>query len=184
MKKLLTLILFACLASINFIALAQSDSTKKTLVKFRGMYQINEPLVVIDGHKQYIRGSESFKNIDPENIESVSIFKNDATTAQYGDDGKYGVISIKTKTGRLNLNSDGIKKPSPFIFGTKTSKNTPLFIYDGNVVEKSFIDLMEPSNIESVEILKGQSAIASYGIEALNGAIIIKSKTIIPKIKN
>ena len=56
----------------------------------------SSPLVVIDGVFR------SFADINPDNIESLQVMKDAASTAIYGARGANGVIVIKTKTGKFN----------------------------------------------------------------------------------
>ncbi|MDQ3279126.1 MAG: carboxypeptidase-like regulatory domain-containing protein, partial [Bacteroidota bacterium] len=56
----------------------------------------SNPLVVVDGVFR------SINDINPEDIESLQVMKDAASTAIYGARGANGVIVIKTKTGRLN----------------------------------------------------------------------------------
>ncbi|WP_126246903.1 T9SS type A sorting domain-containing protein [Chitinophaga rhizosphaerae] len=57
-----------------------------------------EPLIVVDGIPQKSDGTGTpLKNMDPNNIESVSVLKDDAATSIYGPSGKDGVILITTK---------------------------------------------------------------------------------------
>jgi len=55
------------------------------------------PLVVIDGLP---RGDANFGDIDPNEIESVSILKDASSTALYGIQGANGIILITTKRGQ------------------------------------------------------------------------------------
>ena len=59
--------------------------------------------------------------------------------------------------------------------GSLTPKATPLFIVDGLPV--SSIDALNPDDIESVNVLKGESATAIYGKRGENGVILITMKT-------
>ncbi|MEO6851268.1 MAG: M56 family metallopeptidase [Mucilaginibacter sp.] len=52
----------------------------------------DHPLIIIDG-----RESKTFKNIAPDDIKSISVFKDKSATDAYGDKGKNGVIVITTK---------------------------------------------------------------------------------------
>ncbi|HEY1023383.1 MAG TPA: SusC/RagA family TonB-linked outer membrane protein, partial [Flavisolibacter sp.] len=56
----------------------------------------SNPLVVVDGVFR------SINDINPDDIESLQVMKDAASTAIYGARGANGVIVIKTKTGRLN----------------------------------------------------------------------------------
>lgn len=51
----------------------------------------------------------------------------------------------------------------------------PLFVVDGLKVDN--IDYLEPSSIESIEILKDAASAAIYGAEAGNGVVLITTKT-------
>lgn len=57
------------------------------------------PLIVIDGLPRSI---ESFSNIDPNEVESISILKDATSSALYGIQGANGVVVVSTKRGKLN----------------------------------------------------------------------------------
>lgn len=50
----------------------------------------------------------------------------------------------------------------------------PLYIVDG--VEATNIDLIQPDNIESIDVLKNQSSTAVYGEKGKNGVVLITTK--------
>ena len=54
----------------------------------------------------------------------------------------------------------------------------PLIIVDDKVMGKGrdVLSEMNPSQIEAISVLKGESAVVEYGDEAKDGAIIIKTK--------
>ena len=52
----------------------------------------NEPLVLVDGVEQ------PYQNINPDNVESISVLKDASSTAIYGSRGANGVILITTKS--------------------------------------------------------------------------------------
>lgn len=56
----------------------------------------NKALYIIDGKESSISG---MKELDPKNIESVSVFKDKSAIAAYGSKGENGVIVITTKKG-------------------------------------------------------------------------------------
>jgi hypothetical protein len=66
-----------------------------------GMEGENQPMVVIDG---VVSEKEKFKKINPDDIKTVSVFKDDYATKKYGDKGKNGVIEVTTY-------KDGEKRP-------------------------------------------------------------------------
>ena len=85
-----------------------------TSMRLRGVSSINgnsEPLIVVDGNVWETDQSDfdassandekfaELLNINPEDIESISVLKDAAATAIWGSQGANGVIEIKTKRG-------------------------------------------------------------------------------------
>ena len=54
-----------------------------------------QPLILVDGKE--ITGEQMQRDINPDMIESISVLKDEATTAIYGDKAKHGVILITLK---------------------------------------------------------------------------------------
>ena len=93
---------------------AGGDLGKGTSMRLRGVSSINgssEPLIVVDGNVWETNtnnfdfssaNDEKFAellNVNPEDIESISVLKDAAATAIWGSQGSNGVIEIKTKRG-------------------------------------------------------------------------------------
>ncbi|GEM_PF-7115685 len=57
-----------------------------------------------------------------------------------------------------------------------TEKNDPIYFLDGKITSSSSIKKIDTNNIESISVLKGDSAIKKYGEKAKNGVIEIKTK--------
>jgi TonB-linked SusC/RagA family outer membrane protein len=57
-----------------------------------------------------------------------------------------------------------------------TQDNSPLYVIDGFPIETSLNNVLNPSEIESIEVLKDASATAIYGARGANGVIIITTK--------
>lgn len=57
-----------------------------------------------------------------------------------------------------------------------TQSNSPLYVVDGFPLEESAGSVLNPSDIESISILKDASATAIYGARGANGVIIIETK--------
>jgi len=86
-----------------------------TSMRLRGVSSINgssEPLIVVDGNVWETGSTKDFDfssandekfaellNVNPEDIESISVLKDAAATAIWGSQGANGVIEIKTKRG-------------------------------------------------------------------------------------
>jgi TonB-linked SusC/RagA family outer membrane protein len=57
-----------------------------------------------------------------------------------------------------------------------TQGTEPLYIVDGFQLDNA-LNIINPNDIESIDVLKGASAIAIYGARGSNGIIVIKTKT-------
>jgi TonB-linked SusC/RagA family outer membrane protein len=57
-----------------------------------------------------------------------------------------------------------------------TQDNSPLYVVDGFPIENPNNNAINPSDIESIEVLKDASATAIYGARAANGVIMITTK--------
>jgi len=84
-------------------------STKVIIRGYSSFSQSNQPLYVIDGvpldnARQTVSNSYDFGNnandVDPNNVESMTILKGSGATALYGTRGSAGVIIITTKKGK------------------------------------------------------------------------------------
>lgn len=79
-----------------------SPGSAKIDMVIRGISSISadtEPLVIIDGVPT---GTNQFRNLNSEDIESISILRDAAATSIYGNRGANGVLLVKTKGGKYN----------------------------------------------------------------------------------
>ena len=70
-----------------------------TSIRVRGTRSVtasNEPLIILDGVMDAV---SDFGDINPEDIENVTILKDASSTAIYGSRGSNGVIMVTTRTG-------------------------------------------------------------------------------------
>lgn len=58
-------------------------------------------------------------------------------------------------------------------FSAAEGKDGPIFIYAGLQITGEQVKQIDPKNIESIEILKGENAIAAYGEKGINGVVKI-----------
>lgn len=59
---------------------------------------------------------------------------------------------------------------------TSINNSDPLYVVDGIPLASNDINIVDPENIESIDILKDASAQAIYGSRGANGVILIKTK--------
>jgi len=79
-----------------------SPGSAKIDLVIRGISSLSadtEPLVIIDGVPT---GANQFRNLNSEDIESISILRDAAATSIYGNRGANGVLLIRTKGGKFN----------------------------------------------------------------------------------
>lgn len=106
-------------ANVTQASGAAGGSSRITLRGFTSLTGNNEALIVIDGVKvnnEELNSEETTEgvnysnrgiDINPDDIESVSVLKGGAASALYGIDGANGVVLITTKKGKAS--SDGNK---------------------------------------------------------------------------
>jgi len=110
----------------------------------------NAPLIVVDGKEG------DFKSISPNIIASITVLKDQSAIEKYGEKGKNGVIIVTTK---LNQSEQ---------------VDTPLYIVDGK--ETDNLEGLRTESIETISVLKDQSAVEKYGEKGRNGVMIITTK--------
>ena len=59
-----------------------------------------------------------------------------------------------------------------------SQENEALFVVNNKIVDREFINVIDPNNVESVTVWKHEKAIEKYGEKGKNGAIIITTKNI------
>ena len=105
-------------------------------------------------------GSEQFEN---------------APTATFIDalQGQVSGLSIFSASGDPSSVDNNIRLRG---VNSLTAGNTPLFILDGAPITETVFTTLNPSDIESVTVLKDAASVAIYGSRAANGVIVISSK--------
>ncbi|MEO6547169.1 MAG: N-acetylmuramoyl-L-alanine amidase [Ferruginibacter sp.] len=148
-----------------------------------------QPLIIVDG--KTIKKSELDK-INPDVIASVNVIKNKESIAKYGDKGKYGVVIITTKKKEIvaSKTANGTKKVAAINLQQENKISTllsatnkadalkqPLYIIDGKLQDNGYdLKSLSPVDIESLNIIKDETAINKYGEKAKNGVIEITTK--------
>jgi TonB-dependent SusC/RagA subfamily outer membrane receptor len=154
MRTIVVLTLFVCAFA------TQAQETKKVLgsdsVNLEKDFQ--KALYVVDGIKIKVDDATGKTwgealNIPSDKITSITVLKGDEAFAKYGEEGKHGVILITTK---------------------QIQSIEPLYIVDG--VETKNIKVIDPSSIQSINVLKKEEDIVKYGSKGKNGVILINTK--------
>lgn len=94
-------------AGLSILQTSGKPGEEEMLVRVRGVGTLNnaEPLVIVDGFES------SLSSVNPDDIEKISILKDAASCAIYGNRGANGVILVTTKTpttDKFNISYRGL----------------------------------------------------------------------------
>ena len=144
-----------------------------------------------DGDKVGFSKNE-FQNSSDENNTTVGInYKDAINLVKQNNDGRTNAVAIPNNNEvsfiTKNKNTDdvvvirqgnftGIKVPGE---PTLNLNSKPIIVLDGSIVEgdtDKIINMINPDNIESMNVIKGENAIKNYGDKGKNGVIEIYAK--------
>jgi len=87
---------------------------------------------------------------------------------------------LQGRLAGVSVSTSGVAGQAPTIrirgIGT-LSNNSPLYVIDGFPTKSEIASQINPSNIESVQVLKDASSASIYGAQAANGVILITTKS-------
>lgn len=159
-------------------------------------------IYLVDG----VRASqEKLSTLNANTIQSVSVFKGLEATALYGPDAVNGLISIVTKPVKhpaevsisakgevvvafrdMTLTADSVRfTPAPVLQLSNVPEQPKLptnlpddiyYILNGEKSSRRKIEKINPDNIESIDVLKGENAQRFYGKKGKNGVIVVTTK--------
>lgn len=86
--------------------------------------------------------------------------------------GRVAGVDVTSNDGQPGSTSNIVIRGSNSI----TQDNSPLYVIDGFPIENPDNNIINPADIESIDILKDASATAIYGSRGANGVIIITTK--------
>jgi TonB-dependent starch-binding outer membrane protein SusC len=155
-------------SSVLFDDTKTLSSTKKLNFNVRGLSSINgplDPLIVLDNFPY----EGNLGNINPADIESVTILKDAAATSIWGTRAGNGVIVISTKKGRLNapvrvqLSASTIITEKPDLHYLPVMKNTDYLKVEEMLFQNGYFDNLlsgpgYPALTPGVEILTARRA--------------------------
>lgn len=155
------------------VTVKTSANSKKPGATFDTLVEKTEKIrtiVIVDGVE---KPDFDEKEMDPETIETVTVYKGDKATQMYGEKGKNGVIIVNTKK---TVKQSGSDKTEITVNSTDSDLEKAYVVVDG-LHDPDFIkNNKNPENIATIDILKGESAKALYGEKGKNGVIIITLK--------
>lgn len=180
---------------------AAPSSSVEEVANIQGVMNSERPPLIIYEGLEITQAQ--MNQIDPNRIESIDVLKGEKAAAAYGEKGRNGVIKIRAKdpdvivvqgyaTKKTNDPPIAINGPGEIVvvgYGTKEQaankgsivakgqKIPAVVVLDGKRIPSSEIDRMSADDIATVNVLKGEQAVAKYGAEASDGAIEIVTKS-------
>ena len=144
-----------------------------------------EEVVVTGFGREQTRGeaSVSVSNIDAGELTETTEYENVSDLLQ----GRTPGVTVRRSSGNVgaglrfdvrggvSLNSDG--QPLIFIDGTRINQEPATGFDVGGQSTGSPLADLDPSNIESINVLKGPSATSLYGTDGTDGVVLIETKS-------
>lgn len=175
--------------SIDQLHFSYMGHKSKTLLAKDGMLvvleaetsNLDEVVVIGYGTQSKRQLTSAIEKIDMDNIASRNVSSANQllqgelpgvnVTTSNGTPGARSRISIR---GISSINGDN--EPLYVIDGIPLSKANASYNYSGEFIQDP-LSLINPSDIESIDVLKDAAATAIYGSRGANGVIIINTKT-------
>lgn len=140
-------------------------ATKSPVLILRGASTGRNPLFILDGVKI---DEEEMSQLNPDNIESITVLKDASAKAVYGEAAVDGVVLVKTKqenkTTTVNLKHS-------------LTVNEPVYVVDGQPTKKADAARISAVDIKSVMVAKDSAVKAMYGTGKEDGVIFITTQT-------
>lgn len=138
-----------------------SEKNNSATITVKGVRSsdMKDALIFVDGAKV-----SSMSNLNPDDIESMSVLKGESALKLYGEEGSKGAILITTKKNaeenKSKLSASDMKKAVVFVDGKRVLN----------------IDAVNTDDIESIDVLKGKLATDKYGEDGGKGVVLIRTK--------
>ncbi|KAA9353737.1 M56 family metallopeptidase [Larkinella humicola] len=103
-----------------------------------------KPLFVVDGEK--MAKTESLNaSVKTADIQSINVLKGESATTLYGDEGKNGVIQVKTKQAAMG---EQIQQAGRIDYDGKP----PVYMLDDKTITREDFQKLNPKSLQSVEV--------------------------------
>ena len=103
-------------------------------------------------------------------VDMASVEKQTGASVLQRLDGRVSGVTVDASGSPGSRTTVRIRGASSF------QNNDPLYIIDGTPVEDTYINWLNPNDIESIQVLKDASAASIYGSRATNGVVIIETR--------
>ena len=167
-------VVIALLAAAPQLVLAQADQS----VVLNG--DGDGPVVLLDGAEI---SQQQLAGMSTADIGSIEILTGEQALAAYGKYGEHGAIVVSTDAPAprevSSVSSAEVPAERAVEGEVKMSFGADLDAYviiDGEPSDMDALQALKPNVIESIDIVKGADAVATYGDVAKQGAIVVVTK--------
>jgi len=124
------------------------------------------------------------ESIMPQNSASNAL-QGRAAGVQIAQEGSRRQKSDQIATTFDNINQGYLSDDKIVVRGMSSlnTTNNPLFIVNGEVVDRTYFSSLNPKKIKNVQILKGADATSLFGTQGANGVVVVKTKRLSRKEK-
>lgn len=148
-----------CITADTLLFNDKTDALKSTGTATGISSSLSNSRIFIDGK---ISSVSDLKAIAPARISTVNIVK---------EDDLGGIANMNGKTAVINVTL----KPETWT-EVKVDNNTPKTLYIVNNLQANSLNNIQPADIQQVNVLKDEAAVARYGNKAKNGVVEITLK--------
>lgn len=145
----------------------ENNKTNYNVVLQVSTQGLNEVVVVGYGTTRKIDLTGSVGSVSMEDLQKAPVASFDQALA-----GRVAGVQVSSSDGQPGADMNIVIRGNSSI----TQNNSPLYVVDGFPIETSLNNLINPSEIESIDVLKDASATAIYGARGSNGVVIITTK--------
>jgi TonB family protein len=124
----------------------------------KGMFE-SKPLYILDDNE--ITEEQLSKVLTPNEIDNISILKNESATTIHGEKGKNGVLYITTKQYAKTKAQAG------------TNIKEAILILDGKTITAEEFKAIPTERIDQVQVLKDEASIKKYGGDSTKKGVLI-----------
>lgn len=129
--------------------------------------KLNEIVVIGYGQVNRLNLNGSYSSVNMADLQKAPVRSFEEALA-----GRVAGVQVTSPDGQPGASSTIIVRGASSI----TQDNSPLYVIDGFPIENPDNNVINPADIENMEVLKDASATAIYGSRGANGVIIITTK--------
>ncbi|MFD1616291.1 SusC/RagA family TonB-linked outer membrane protein [Gelatiniphilus marinus] len=144
-----------------------TDQTKIDLVLKPDLQKLDDIVVIGYGSVQKKDLTGSVATVKMDKLTEAPVANFDEALA-----GRVAGVQVSAGGGEPGAGMDIVIRGG----NTVNGDNSPLYVMDGFIIENFNPGLVDPSDIETMTVLKDASATAIYGVRGANGVIIITTK--------